>query len=125
MSAYNTAGEDTGVYERIEALNIKEHELRLQIAGVRKDRAALKIKSRTKHLVSRPEWMDGLPPAFWWPSHAAATTMAATGPGLSRATSPPDLVDWQMTGGVKEFVLNVALLLGVVLGMLQLAFILF
>lgn len=123
MEAYNTG--DADVYSRIDALNREERELRVRLSNIREERERLKRGCTDHALHARAEWLDKLPGEFWWPSYASAKVMSSLRPAQDSNMLPPDLSDWQKTGGIKEFIWNLVVTAGCAVLALQVLFFLF
>lgn len=108
------------IFERIEKLNSRERELRAEIAKIREARDDLKSQHYVSYLNLRPKWMDDLPKEFWYPAYKANKLIGDFNPNLTQENAvPPDLVDWQRTGGLKELFFNTVVFLSTVYVSLQ------
>ena len=108
------------IFERIEKLNSRERELRAEIAKIREARDDLKSQHYVSYLNLRPKWMGDLPKAFWYPAYKANKLIGDFNPNLTQENAvPPDLVDWQRTGGLKELFFNTVVFLSTVYVSLQ------
>lgn len=108
------------IFERIEKLNSRERELRAEIAKIREARDDLKSQHYVSYLNLRPKWMGDLPKEFWYPAYKANKLIGDFNPNLTQENAvPPDLVDWQRTGGLKELFFNTVVFLSTVYVSLQ------
>lgn len=113
------------IYIRIDELAERERALRSELAEVRRQRAHLKSQCHYSFISERPEWLSELPEEFWYPSHIASKVISDLSPNLRNRNVPPDLIDWQKSSGLKEFIVNLGLTLGTAIVALQLFFFLF
>jgi len=109
------------IYDRINDLIDREKSLKAEIATVRNERARLKSQLNFSY-ASKPRWISELPKEFWYPSFYTSKLINDLYPSLEYRNVSPDLEDWAKGGGVKEFIINTALGIGVVIIALQLFF---
>jgi hypothetical protein len=109
------------IYSRLDALVEREKSLRASIAEVQKERDRLKSDLNIFD-VSRPSWLSELPQEFWYPSYLTSKVINDARPNLEYKNTPPDLIDWAKGSGVTEFILNLAIGIGVAIVGLQLFF---
>jgi hypothetical protein len=109
------------IYDRLNELVEKEKRLRAEMAAVRDERARLKSQLNF-HDLSKPAWVSELPEKFWYPSFYTSKVINDLHPNLDYNNVPPDLVDWAKRSGVREFIINTALGIGIAIVALQLFF---
>lgn len=109
------------IYARLDALVEREKNLRADISEVQKERARLKSELNVFD-VSRPGWLSELPQEFWYPSYYASKVINDARPNMDYKNTPPDLIDWAKGSGTTEFILNLALGIGVAIIGLHLFF---
>lgn len=109
------------IYDRLNELVEREKSLRSEISAVREERARLKSQLNFTDL-SKPKWVAGMPEEFWYPSHYASKVLNDMSPNMEYNNTPPDITDWVRGSGVKEFFINVALGIGVIIVALQVFF---
>lgn len=108
------------IYDRIDELSERERALRAELSEIRRQRAHLKSQCNYSFISERPKWLSELPEEFWYPSHIASKVISDLSPNLQNRNVPPDLIDWQKASGLKEFLINIGLTLGVVIVALNL-----
>lgn len=112
------------IYDRIDQLNKREKELRAEIADIRLKRESLKSQCNVSYLKARPKWIEDLPRTFWYPAYAANNVINDLTPNLEYRNVPPDMTDWQKTGGIKEMLLNLGITFAIIYVGLQILFVL-
>lgn len=121
-----TSNDHETIYDRIDALTQEEVKLRADLAAVRRKRQRLKQEAGIRRLVGgRPTWMENLPPKFWIPSYTATCVMNSLEPSTEYKNVPPDLADWKLASGWREFFVNIGLTVACVIVGLQLVFLIF
>lgn len=110
------------IYDRIDSLAKRERELRSEIHSLRQERAKLKSQCNYTFINERLEFIKDLPEEFWYPSHITAKVISDLNPSLQNRNVPPDLADWQRTSGLKEFLVNIGLGIGMAIIGLQIFF---
>lgn len=113
------------IYERISDLTNREKKLRLEIANIRHERAKLKAQCNFSYISKRPRWISELPEEFWYPCYYASKVISDLTPNLEHSNVPPDLIDWSRNSGLKEFMFNTALYIGIAIIAAQLFVIIF
>lgn len=109
------------VYDRINELVEREKNLRAEIKAIRDERARLKSETNF-HDLSKPRWTSELPKEFWYPSFYTSKVINDLGPSADYNNVPPDLMDWSKGSGLKEFLINLAIGLGIAITALHLFF---
>jgi hypothetical protein len=109
------------IYDRLNALVEREKSLRSEISAVREERARLKSQLNFTDL-SKPKWVAGMPEEFWYPSFYTSKVINDMSPNMDYRNTPPDIKDWVRGSGAKEFFINVALGIGVIIVALQVFF---
>jgi len=109
------------IYDRINELVEREKNLRLEIKAIRDERAKLKSEIKFYDL-SKPKWAADLPKEFWYPAFYTSKVINDLGPSMDYNNVPPDLTDWSKGSGLKEFLINLALGIGIAITALQLFF---
>ncbi len=109
------------IYDRLNELVERERSLRSEISAVREERARLKSQLNCTDL-SQPRWVAGVPKEFWYPSYYTSKVINDMSPNMDYKNTPPDMTDWVRGSGAKEFFINAALGIGVIIVALQLFF---
>jgi hypothetical protein len=116
-----STGVYSDIYARLNELVEREKSLRSEISAVREERARLKSQLNCTYL-SQPRWVSGMPKEFWYPSYYTSKVINDMSPNMDYRNTPPDMTDWARVSGAKEFFINIALGIGVIIIALQLFF---
>lgn len=112
------------IYEKINELTNRERKLRAEIANIRYERARLKTQCG-HNCMFRPLWISELPEKFWYPCYYTVKVISNLSPELNNHNVPPDLADWTKNSGIKEFMFNILLYVGMIFFILQLIVLIF
>jgi hypothetical protein len=113
------------ISDRINQLTERERKLRSEISSIRLERSRLKAQCGGPVNLARPRWVSELPEAFWYPCYYTSKVISNLSPNLDNGNVPPDLIDWSKNSGTREFLINIAMYVGVIIIALQVFFLIF
>lgn len=112
------------IYGRITALVEREKTLKLELADIQEEKIRLRSQLNFSD-GSQPRWLSELPPEFWYPSFYTAKLINTMAPNAGNNNVPPDIATWVQNNGFKEFLINTALGIGMVIVAMQIFFFIF